>query len=141
MHVDTSGWKPIGESSNSRYFEIEKGLIAALPNPGARDDLASARNNLDFQHQYWRENGPGVVLVFFDAMVSQDKEARSVYQTGTDPALMLGTALVGGSLLSRAMGSFFLGLSKPKTPLKMFGSVGDALAWAHQLMTTTEKKP
>lgn len=140
MHVDTSRWKPIGESSNSRYFEIEKGLIAALPHQGSKDDLASARDNLDFQHRYWREHGPGVVLVFFDAMVSQDKEARSVYQTGTDPALMLGTALVGGSLLSRAMGSFFLGLSKPKTPLKMFGKVDDALAWAHGLMKTAEKK-
>jgi hypothetical protein len=133
--VDTTRWKPIGESSNSQYFEIEKGLIAALPNHGAKDDLATARENVEFQHRYWREHGPGCVLVFFDRMVSQDKDARSVYQSGTDPSLMLGTALVGGSLLSRAMGSFFLGLSKPKTPLKMFGSVDDAIAWARHLMT------
>ena len=35
--------------------------------------------------------------------------------------------------MSRAIGSFFLGLSRPRTPLRMFGSFDDALAWAREL--------
>ena len=45
---DTTRWTFLGQSCNSRYFEIEAGLLAAVPQVGARDDLASARDNLAF---------------------------------------------------------------------------------------------
>ena len=69
-------------------------------------------------------------------MASQDKEARRVYQSEPEPALMLGSALVGGSLLSRAMGSFFLGLSRPKIPVKMFATLDEAMVWAKKILPT-----
>ena len=131
--IDTSGWKPVGETSNTRYFEIEPTLLAALPHPGASDDRQTAHENQRFQNEHWRKLGRGgVVVVFFDNMVSQNKDARRIYQEEPDPALMLGTALVGGTLLSRAMGSFFLGLSKPRIPVKMFPSLDEARAWARE---------
>jgi hypothetical protein len=138
ISVDTTRWRFLGESSNTRYFEIETEVLGALPNPGSTDDGETARENLSFQHDHWRKHGPGVVVVFFDNMVSQDKDARRVYQQESDPALMRGTALVGGTLLGRAMGSFFLGLSKPAIPLKMFGDLEQALAWARDLNKKSE---
>ncbi len=132
---DTTRWTFLGQSCNSRYFEIEAGLLAAVPQVGARDDLASARDNLAFQHAYWRRHGrPGAAVVFFDNMVSQNKDARHVYASESDAALMLGTALVGGTMLSRAMGSFFLGLTRPRTPVKMFKDTGAALGWCRGLL-------
>jgi hypothetical protein len=131
---DTSGWPFVGETSNSRYYLIEPDVLAALPAAGSADDLATARENVGFQNAYFRTAGhPGVVVVFFDNLVSQDKDARRIYQQEPDLTVLRGVALVGGSLLSRAIGSFFLGLSKPRIALKMFSELAEALAWAHQL--------
>ena len=131
--IDTGRWTRIGETSNSTYYEITARILAAVPLPGSRDDEDTAKENLDFQQTALAKVGGGVVLVFFDNMVSQDKNARRVYQTVPDPAVLRGTALVGGSLMSRAMGSFFLGLSKPRVRLQMFGSAEEAVAWGEEV--------
>lgn len=136
INPDTSGWKHVGDTTNTRYYLIEPHVLGAVPNQGSSDDAASARANTDFQNAFLRENGGGAVVIFFDRMVSQDKDARRVYQTEPDPTVFHGAALVGGSALSRAMGSFFLGLSKPKVPLKMFASTEAALEWARGLGRT-----
>jgi hypothetical protein len=133
---NTSRWEPAGETSNTRYFLVEDRILAGVPNPGSIDDTASARANIQLQQAYFRKNGAGVVIIFFDNLVSQDKGARGVYQAEGDPAVLLGTALVGGSLLSRAMGSFFMGLSKPKVAVKMFANVDEALVWARTRINT-----
>jgi hypothetical protein len=131
--VDTSGWKAVGETENTRYFELGPKILAAVPRERARDDEATARSNVKFQVSFLRERGGGVVVVFFDNMVSQDKDARRVYQMEPDPAVLRATALVGGSLLSRAMGSFFLGLAKPRIPVKMFATTDEAVSWANEV--------
>lgn len=136
---DTSRWKPVGETSNTRYFLVEERVLAGLPAPGSADDAKTARENIDFQQDYFEKSRPGVIIIFFDNLVSQDKGARSVYQTRGDPKLLLGTALVGGNLLSRAMGSFFMGLSKPKVAVKMFRTLDEAVVWAHERMATEKE--
>ncbi len=131
--IDTTGWEPLGRTTNSSYYRIAPHVLGVVPDPGSRDDGASARANIAWQHDHLRREGGGVVVIFFDNMVSQDKDARRVYQAEADPALMRGTALVGGTMLARAIGSFFLGISRPRVRLKMFGSLADALAWADEL--------
>ena len=134
MDVDTSRWTLVGETANSRYFELEPGILAAVPHPGSKDDRATASENQRFQNEHWCSRGRGgVVLVFFDRMVSQDKDARRVYQYEPDVRYMRATLLIGGTLLSRAMGSFFLGLTRSRIPVKMFGTLDEALAQARQI--------
>lgn len=137
---DTSRWKPVGETTNTRYFLVEERVLAGVPPPGASDDAKTARENIDFQQDYFKKHEPGVIIVFFDNLVSQDKGARSVYQTYGDPKVLLGTALVGGNLLSRAMGSFFMGLSKPKVAVKMFRTLEEAVVWAHERIATDKER-
>jgi hypothetical protein len=128
---DTSSWKKLGATSNTQYYEVEPGILAAVPHQGASDDEHSARQNNVFQMEYFRvRQRPGCVLVLFDRMKGQDAGARRVYQREPDTKLILGTALVGGTLLGRAMASFFLGLSKTQVPVKVFGDLKDALRWA-----------
>ncbi len=136
---NTAGWEVVGETSNTRYFAVEDHVLVGLPPPGSVDDATSARANIAFQIDYFRKNGPGVAIIFFDNLVSQDKGARGVYQSDADPVLMLGSGLVGGSLLSRAMGSFFMGLSKPKVAVKMFANLDEALVWARGRIQGTGK--
>lgn len=132
--IDTSTWTPVGESTNTAYFLVEPGILAAVPHEGARDDFASATDNQRFQNEHFRAAGAaGVVIVFVDRMVSQDAAARRVYGTDLDVTVIRATALVGGTLLGRAMISFFLGLSRPRVPVKTFADGPSAIAWARGL--------
>ena len=129
--IDTSRWSYIGESSNTKYYFISEDVIGALPNDGAIDTEQTARENVAFQMNHFRKRGHGgVTVVFADALSSQDKGARRVYQTEPDPAVMLGTALVGNTLLGRAIVSFFLGISRPRIPVRLCASLEQALTWA-----------
>jgi hypothetical protein len=140
IQIDTSKWEAVGETANTRYFVIKEGVLGAVPHPRSTDNLTTARENMAFQNEYFKKRGePGVVVIFFDALVEQDKDARRVYQTDGDDKLVLASLLVGGTLLSRAMGSFFLGLAKPRIPVKLFKGLDEALAWAEQLMSTQKR--
>lgn len=134
MAVDTSGWTFVGETRNTRYFWIEPGALAAVPHPGCIDSPELALENTLFQNDQLRKSdGGGVMVIFFDHMSSQDKETRRVYQSTPDQEVFHGAALVGGTLLARAMGSFFMGIAKPRIPTKMFPTVAEALVWARAL--------
>jgi hypothetical protein len=133
VDIDVSRWTLIGETSNARNYAVEPNVLAVVPHPGSHDTGETARENILAQAAHLRPRGGGVVLIFFDNLASQDKDARRVYQAESDPDWMRGTALIGGSMMSRAIGSFFLGLSRPRTPLRMFESCEEALAWAREL--------
>ena len=131
--IDVSRWTLIGETRNATNYAVEANVMAVVPHPGSHDTGSTARENILAQAAHLRPQGGGVVVIFFDNLTSQDKDARRVYQAESDPAWMRGTALIGGSMMSRAIGSFFLGLSRPHTPLRMFESFDEALAWAREL--------
>jgi hypothetical protein len=138
--IDTSGWTPVGRSANSEYYAVGDHILAAVPNAGSSDTESTARENCAIQNAFFEKRGRGgLVVVFFDRMESQDKGARRVYQTEPDPNYFWGTALVGGSMLGRAMASFFLGLAKPRVPIKMCATLEEAKAWANELAKTGGK--
>lgn len=129
---DTTGWTLTATSSNSSFYTVEPGIIAVVPTKGTMDTHATALENTTLLNGLWEKLGRGgVILVFFDLMAGQDADARRIYKNQSH-SLFRGTAFVGGTLMGRAIGSFFLGLNKPAFPVKLFGSVDDALAWARR---------
>ncbi|MEX1365657.1 MAG: hypothetical protein AB1Z98_21190 [Nannocystaceae bacterium] len=125
-----ASWEKVGRTSNTDYFVDDEGVLLALPHPGAVDTGATARENLDFQHTWFANHpDPPVVVIFFDRMVSQDRAARKLYSEDTHDPWALGFALVGGTLLSRAMGSFFLGEARTRIPLRFFATLPEARPW------------
>ena len=123
-------WKPLGRTYNTRYFAASDDVMIVLPDQGLKDDGASARVNIDFQTAYARMLGRRcAVVVVIDSLTSQDSEARRIYAAGMQPTLFFGAALVVSSPLARAIGSFFLGLTRPAVPTKLFDSVDAATAW------------
>jgi hypothetical protein len=135
--IDTTAWTRVGQTANTEYFLVEPNILAGVPFQGARDDFASATENQRFQNEYFRNAGSkGVIVVFFDRMVAQDAEARRVYGVDADLNALHASALVGGTVLSRAIISFFLGMSRPRLPVKLFGTGADAIAWARELIAT-----
>ena len=123
-------WKPLGRTFNTHYFLLADDVMIVVPDKGLKDDGASARVNMDYQTAYARLVGRRCcVVVVIDSLTSQDAEARRVYAAGMQPSLFYAAALVVTSPLARAIGSFFLGLTRPPVPTKLFESVEDAAAW------------
>lgn len=127
-------WEKVGSTTNSDYYVDHERILLVLPHPGAHDTQATAREEVDFQHGWFAGNDdPPLLMIFFDRLASQDRAARKLYSEDTKHPWALGFALVGGSLLSRAMGSFFLGLAKTGIPLKFFPNMVEARAWLRGL--------
>lgn len=121
---------PIGATSNTDYYMLAPHIIVAAPRVGMVDDGASAQENVDFQQGYARDFGhPCGVIVLIGSLSSQDADARRVYAEKMDPALIYATALVVNSPLARAMGSFFLGLTKPRLGLGLFPDIDACVSW------------
>jgi hypothetical protein len=140
--LDTRGWDIVGTTTDNRFFCVEHGVLAVLPLSRRIDDERTANETWVFEHDYFRGLGhPGVALVFIDGLASQDAEARRVYQERVTP-FVAGKGLIAESLLGRAIASFVLGIRKPRTPIKMFGTFDEALPWARaQLAATTPQGP
>lgn len=123
-------WKPVGRTANTRYFLAADDVIIVLPDQGLKDDETSAMANMEFQVACARSAGQRcAVVVVLDSLTSQDSEARRIYASGLQPALFYAAALIVTSPLARAIGSFFLGLSRPLVATRLFDSIDDATAW------------
>lgn len=111
------------------YYAAGSDVLIVLPDPGLKDDEASARENVAFQIEFAKRAGRRVgLVVYLSSLSSQDPAARKVYAE-LDPELFLGSALVVANPLARAIGSFFMGLSRPKFPAKLVETIEDGIVW------------
>ena len=132
MNIDSANWHKFGETANAAFYEIEPHVLAVVPIEGCTDTEATARASIETQLAYLRPKGQKAgVIIFMDPIAEQTAEARSVYREAPDPIFHACFALVGGTFFGRAVGSVFLGLSKPRVPTALFGSFEEALEWCH----------
>jgi hypothetical protein len=128
---DFSQYKEIGKTTNTVTYTIEDDpdILIVVPLEGTMDNARDAQENVAFfyscAHQLGRPVGCAVIM---SNMLSQDAEARRAYAE-INPKLVYGGALVVESALSRALGSFFVGLSRPVVPTKLFDSIEKAIEW------------
>lgn len=127
---DVSGWEQLGETDNARFYVIEAGILAVVPEPNSIDTEDTAKASVQLQHEYWTEQGRrGGSIIFMDRLRDSQAGARQVYTTMPNDKLITGFALVGGTVFGRAVASVFMGLNKPSAPTRMFGSFEEALSW------------
>jgi hypothetical protein len=74
-------------------------------------------------------NGPKPTLVLMEDMARVDRDARECLASEAYMRVCSQTALVVGSPVSRVIGNFFLGLNRPKYPLRLFDAQEPATAW------------
>jgi hypothetical protein len=63
----------------------------------------------------------------------QDRAARSEFVRQGD--LVSAVAILGTTPLSRMVGNFFIAVSKPMAPTKLFNDESSALAWLSEFLT------
>jgi uncharacterized protein (TIGR03382 family) len=128
---DQSEWTHVGTTTNSHFYVIEPGILAAEAMTGATDTAETAQENLDFYLEHFRQAGPGVLIYILGRVVDQKPAARRVYNRKSNRELVRGVALVFRSRLAQAMVAFFMGMTQSKeTPVKAMHSVDDAVEWA-----------
>ena len=128
---DFSKYHKVGKTTNTVTYTIESDpdILIIVPLEGTMDTAQDARENVAYYHEYARSLGrPIGSVVIMSNMLAQEPEARRAY-AGIDPKLVFGAGLVVESALSRALGSFFVGLSRPAAPTKLFDSVDNAVEW------------
>lgn len=130
MTPDTSAWAPIGRSGNADFYEVEPGVLAIVPFDGVSDTAQTAAESIRIQLDHLRPRGRRAgTVVFMDPVIAQDAGAREVYRNAPDPMFQTGFALVGSTMLGRAVASVFMGLHPPRVPTRMFGLYEEALSW------------
>ena len=128
--TDFSQYQSVGTDGNSDYYAVDPDILLIIPKPGMIDTPETARTAVDFQNTYARKLGKKCsTLIIFTNLLSQDAETRRIYTENAGNGLYYANALVVSNPLSRALGSFFIGLSKPQTPLKLFDTVERGVEW------------
>jgi hypothetical protein len=122
--------KKVGSTFNTEYLTYGPDILVVSPAPGYKDNAEAARANMAWQQNFARQSGKkcGMVVVM-NNLLSQDADSRKIYSEGMLPELFFGSALVVSNPLSRAIGSFFIGRSKPVVPLTLVSSIENGIAW------------
>jgi hypothetical protein len=104
-------------------------ILRGQERPGTETTLEDARALV----AALREVGGGVrrmLVMDISESKSVSRDARA-YLSGDEMAKAVSVlALVVGSALARALGSFFLTFNRPKFGAKLFSSLEEAVAWA-----------
>ena len=132
---DLSRYKEIGRTTNTVIYtsESDPDILVIVPREGTMDNAEDARENVAYFHNYARTLGkPCGSVVIMANMLSQDAEARRAYQE-IDTSLFYAGGLVVENALSRALGSFFIGLSRPNVPTRLFDTVENAVEWVRTM--------
>ncbi|MDZ7679470.1 MAG: STAS/SEC14 domain-containing protein [Acidimicrobiales bacterium] len=106
---------------------VEDGLVRFGWTEGATISPADAQAVLD-AFATLTENVATPVLVDLRNVAAVDREARRMFASTT---AMNRQALLVGSPLSRTLGNFFVKLSRPAMPVKLFDDEAAAVAWLH----------
>ncbi len=129
--MDVSQYKEVGRTQAVICYigESDPDILVSVPMAGTKDTAVSAREYVAFLYSYARSTGkPCSCVVIMENILAQESEARRAYQE-IDPKQVYAAGLVVASPLSRALGSFFMGLARPIAPTKLFDSVENAVEW------------
>lgn len=128
--TDYTKFQRIGELAGVDYYLVDTDIILIVPPKGFIDNPEQARASVKFQDDLARQLGKKcATMVVMSTVLSQDAETRRIYNNQPASGLYYGAALIVSNTLSRAIGSFLVGMSQSKVPLKLFDSVEHGIEW------------
>jgi hypothetical protein len=116
-------------------FEIRNGILYVTYKPHVNIDLEASKEIVKTRLEY--TNGVSYPILVIDAgVISMDKAARD-YSSDKSGGLkgVLAGALLLNSVYSEFLGNFFLRITKPAIPTKIFTDKEKALEWLEQFKT------
>lgn len=125
-------YEKVGTTFQTEWFRVRPDIFMAISEPGYRDNPEAAQANCDMMRSLAAGGKCGWIIVMSNH-VAQDAETRQVYAENAPQDSMFGTAMVAANPLSRAISSFYLGISKPNVPLEVFSSIEEGVAWLESI--------
>ncbi len=116
--------------TEAAQLEIKNGVMYARYKPGIVVTLEMAKAMVRSRVEF-AENISYPAVVFIDGLKSISKEARDYLAEDGTTGLIAG-ALVMKSVYNTFIGNFFLKLTNPPFPSKIFTDVNAALEWLEQ---------
>ena len=121
--------QPAIETRTNRNWLRSDGILQSETLPGASQSLTDARENATAYVQLARGRRRPLLMDMRTVSGPLDREAREYYAGPQYAALVSATALLVGSPVGRVIGSFVLRLTRPVSPIRIFTSESEALAW------------
>jgi hypothetical protein len=112
----------------ARLWLGEDGIVRIIHVSGAEVTLEDARETMA---AYLKINGGKRLPLFVDTktMKSMSRETRKYYAGEEAAKVASAAAIIVGTPASRVLGNFYLGLSNPHLPSRLFSSEEEALEW------------
>lgn len=106
----------------------EDGIVRIIHNPNAEVTLEDAQETMA-AYLTINQGKRRPLLIDTRTMRSISREARHYY-AGTEAARVASAAaLLVGTPISEVLGNFYIGMSTPHLPSRLFASEDEALAW------------
>lgn len=110
------------------YFEIKHNVLFATYKKGLEINLKMAKEIVDSRLKFMQ--GRRLPVIVFDGgVISMSKEARDFFGSAEGNEGLLAGAIIQHSPVAAAINNFFLFVSKPNIPAKIFTNVDAALKW------------
>lgn len=110
------------------YFEIKDSILFATYKKGIEVNLAMAKEIVSARLKFM--NGKQLPVIVFDAgVISMSKEARDFFGSPAGNEGLLAGAIIQNTPVTAAINNFFLFVSKPNIPAKIFTNADAALKW------------
>ncbi len=117
-------------------FEIKDDILYVTYLPGAIINIDVAKEIVKQRKEY--TNGVSYLfMVSGEGLRSMDKEARDYLSKDDATEGVLAGALVVNSVYTEFFGNFFLRITKPEIPAKLFTEEKKALEWLKQFKPKT----
>ena len=110
------------------YFEIRNNVLFATYKKGLEIDLSMAKEIVTARLKFMQSRKLPVI-VFDGGVISMSKEARDFFGSPEGNEGLLAGAIIQNKPVSAAINNFFLFVSKPNIPAKIFTNVDSALKW------------
>ena len=106
----------------------EDGIVRIIHVPGAEVTLEDAKETM-LAYLQIRQDKRRPLFVDTRTMKSLAREARKYYAGDEAAKVASAVAIIVGTPVSRVLGNFYLGLSNPHLPSRLFSSDDEALEW------------
>jgi hypothetical protein len=113
---------------------LEGNLIKVLTHAGAEVSLEDAKEHIEAGRELASGLEYTLLLVDVRQIRSITRNARVYYAnpSGTQDFDNRAVAILVDSPLSKVVANFFIGLNRPASPVKLFTSESEALAWLEE---------
>jgi len=116
-------------TETAQITKDEEGIVRVVYKQDMKIDLAAAKANMAGQLQLRDSAELLLLLVDTRNVKSISREAREYFAGHEATSCTAAMALIVDSWINKTMGNFFISVSKPQFPTRLFSSETESLSW------------